>query len=130
VACVNVKLTAFYVVIVLAVVGLAYTLLTDPSSLVRRVLTYAVIAGVIYLIYRLWASRKPNRQDQQAFKKAAKQSKKRYGNPVSASKIKKTGKQPVKKAVPIKKVSAHRMDGPKLTVIEGKKGKKKKRMSL
>ena len=126
----NVKMTVFYVVIGLAVLGLSYTLFTDPGSLLRTVLTYAVIAGVIYLIYRIWASRKPNRQDQQAFKRAAKHSKKRYGNPVSASKMKKTGKPPARKATPIKKTSTSRIDAPKLTVIEGKKGKKKKRMSL
>lgn len=126
----NAKMTVFYIVIGFAILGLTYTLITDPGSLLRRILTYAVIAGVIYLIYRIWASRKPNRKDQQAFKRAAKQSKKRYGNPVSASKMKKAGKQPVKKATPIKKTSTSRIDAPKLTVIEGKKGKKKKRMSL
>ncbi|PPA71386.1 SA1362 family protein [Jeotgalibacillus proteolyticus] len=127
----NAKMAVFYSVVGFAVFGLIYILVTDPASLIRRVLTFAAIIGVIYLLYRLWASRKPGRRDQQAFKRAAKQSKKRYGNPVSASKIKKTGKQPAKKAVPLKKKSsAARIDGPKLTVIEGKKGKKKKRMSL
>ncbi|TDL34611.1 hypothetical protein E2R51_02515 [Jeotgalibacillus sp. S-D1] len=126
----NAKLTVFYIVIGLAVVGLFYMLMNDPGSFFIRILTYAAIIGVIYVLYRLWASRKPNRRDQQAFKKAVRQSKKRYGNPVSASKVKKAGKQPAKKTVSIKKSSAQRSDAPKLTVIEGKKGKKKKRMSL
>ncbi|MDG5470778.1 SA1362 family protein [Jeotgalibacillus sp. ET6] len=127
----NARMAVFYSVIALAIFGLAYTLITDPASLFARILTYAVIIGVIYLLYRLWTARKPGRGDQQAFKKAARQSKKRYGNPVSASKLKSTGKHPSsKKAIPLKKSSVSRLDGPKLTVIEGKKGKKKKKISL
>ncbi|MEW9500395.1 SA1362 family protein [Jeotgalibacillus marinus] len=124
------KMTVFYIVVVLAFFGLTHALFTDPSSLIRKIFTYALFAGVIYAIYRLWASRKPNHSEQQAFKKAAKYSKKRYGNPVSASKVKKTAKQSGKKPLPLKKPLTVRGDAPKLTVIEGKKGKKKKRMSL
>ncbi|KIL45962.1 SA1362 family protein [Jeotgalibacillus campisalis] len=126
----NVRMAVFYSVIALASFGLIYTLVTDPASLLRRIAIYAAIIGVIYLLYRLWSSRKPGRQDQQAFKKAVRQSKKRYGNPVSASKLKSPGKQPSKKAIPLKRSSVSRIDGPKLTVIEGKKGKKKKKISL
>lgn len=129
----NAKLAVFYVVIGLALFGLVYTLITDPGIIMNNIIRFAGFAAIIaliYFIYRRWTGRKPNRREQLAFKKAVRQSKKRYGNPVTASKVKKAGKQSSKKTVSIKKSTSQRSDAPKLTVIEGKKGKKKKRMSL
>ncbi|KIL44373.1 SA1362 family protein [Jeotgalibacillus soli] len=125
----KIRTTIFFVVMVLAAFGLSFMLITEPGNVFRTLLTYAAIAGLIYFIYRMWIRRKPNRREQQAFKKAVKHSKKRYGNPVSASKMKANKAKP-KAPIPFKKTSINRIDAPKLTVIEGKKGKKKKKISL
>ncbi|TFD92260.1 SA1362 family protein [Jeotgalibacillus sp. R-1-5s-1] len=119
------------VVIILGVIGLISTLVTNPESILRMVLTYAAIALVIYVIYRIWMSRRTDRREQQAFKKAAKQSKKRYQTPAPPTRMKTAAKKTqARKTTPAKRASAARIGAPKLTVIEGKKGKKKKRMSL
>ncbi|MBM7577564.1 SA1362 family protein [Jeotgalibacillus terrae] len=126
----NVKKFVFYAVIGLGAFGLISMIVLEPGSLLRMIVTYALIAAVIYGIVRFVMSRRGNSRENSAYKKAVRQSKKKYqpAKP-SASKVKRI--QPAaQQRKPAKKASAARLNGPKLTVIEGKKGKKKKRMTL
>ncbi|MDZ5712141.1 SA1362 family protein [Jeotgalibacillus haloalkalitolerans] len=125
----NVKNIVFYAVIGLGALGLISMILFEPGSLLRTILTYALLAAAIYGIYRFVISRRGNSQENNAYKKAVRQSKKKY-QPAKQAKSSKVRKIQPAQRKPAKKASAARLNGPKLTVIEGKKGKKKKRMTL
>ncbi|AJD91430.1 hypothetical protein JMA_21130 [Jeotgalibacillus malaysiensis] len=127
----NVKSIVFYAVIGLGAFGLISMILFEPGSLLRMILIYALIAAAIFGIYRFIMSRRGNSQENSAYKKAVRQSKKKY-QPAKSSKVRKIQPTQRKQAQrkPAKKAGAARLNGPKLTVIEGKKGKKKKRMTL
>lgn len=111
-------------IILLGAIGLITTLVTNPMWLLKQIAIYAAIAGVIYLIYRLFFKKKMG-TEYSSYAKAAKRSKRRFNernNRVStirnisqAKKVTKTS------AIKKKKQPSH------LTVIEGKKGKKKNR---
>lgn len=130
----NVKSIVFYAVIGLGAFGLISMILFEPGSLLRMILIYALIAAIIFGIYRFVMSRRGNSQENSAYKKAVRQSKKKYqpAKPSKSSKVRKIQPAQRKQAQrkPAKKAGAARLNGPKLTVIEGKKGKKKKRMTL
>ncbi|MCV9888175.1 SA1362 family protein [Metabacillus halosaccharovorans] len=113
------------VIILLGVIGFVTTLVSEPLWLLKQIAIYAAIAGLIYLIYRL-VSRREMGKEQSSYLKAAKQSKRRFddrsnkgSNVRNISQVKKT-----KKASAIKK---KKQQPSHLTVIEGKKGKKKNR---
>ncbi|MDQ0231941.1 SA1362 family protein [Metabacillus malikii] len=106
-------------IIILGVIGV----LLNPMWLVRQVAFIAVVGGIIYLAYRFYAKRKLGKE-YSSYMRAAKQSKRRYNeqktpvqNVRSFSQARKTISTSAKK----KKQPSH------LTVIEGKKGKKKNR---
>ncbi|TFD97539.1 SA1362 family protein [Jeotgalibacillus salarius] len=126
----NVKSIIFFAVVILGAFGLISMVVTEPGALLRMILIYVLLAAAIYGIYRFIMSRRGNAQEQSAYKKAVRQSKKKYqpAKPSKATKVRKI--QPSAQKKPAKKASAARLNGPKLTVIEGKKGKKKKRMTL
>ncbi|WP_175639762.1 SA1362 family protein [Metabacillus schmidteae] len=113
------------VIILLGVLGFVTTLVSEPLWLLKQIAIYAAIAGGIYLIYRL-VSKKRMGKEHSSYLKAAKQSKRRLddrskkgSNVRNISQVKKT-----KKASAIKK---KKQQPSHLTVIEGKKGKKKNR---
>jgi uncharacterized membrane protein (DUF106 family) len=103
--------------VVLAFMGLAFLLFTNPGLLVRYILITAAVVGVIYLLMKKFIfSDNTANKDQKKFVKAARQTKK---------KVKRNTKQATQKkktAIRKRNVSANH-----LTVIEGKKGKKKNR---
>ncbi len=113
------------VIILLGVLGFVTTLVSEPLWLLKQIAIYAAIAGLIYVIYRL-VSRRRIGKEHSSYLKAAKQSKRRFddrskkgSNVRNISQVKKT-----KKASAIKK---KKQQPSHLTVIEGKKGKKKNR---
>lgn len=113
------------IIILLGVIGFVTTLVSEPLWLLKQIAIYAAIAGFIYLIYR-FVSRRKMGKEQSSYLKAAKQSKRRFddrsnkgSNVRNISQVKKT-----KKASAIKK---KKQQPSHLTVIEGKKGKKKNR---
>ncbi len=112
-----------FTLILLATIGLGTSLFGNPLGLARKLLVTAAVIGIIYFIYRRWFSGRGagNSNEQRAFVKAAKQSKKRHKR--------KTASKPqvsnVSKKRPIRKKS-----NAKLTVIEGKKNKKNNRASF
>ncbi|WNB93572.1 SA1362 family protein [Bacillus sp. NEB1478] len=109
-------------VILLAVVGILYQLISKPGQLITTLLIGAAVIAVFYFIFNRTSSSGINGK----YKKAVKQSKKRYGSnnkqpkasPLSSNKKAKSASQK-------KRVREHN-----LTVIEGKKSKKKNRASF
>ncbi|MCA1054794.1 hypothetical protein LCM10_07315 [Rossellomorea aquimaris] len=125
-ALLNARNIMIYTLIILAVIGLGSWLMTNPLGLLRKLLVTAAVVGVIYFIYRKWFSQKrgTGSNEQRAFLKAAKQSKKRLKKR-SAGKANKPSVSPLtKKRTNRSKSSAN------LTVIEGKKNKKNNRASF
>ncbi len=112
-----------FTLILLAMIGLGTSLFGNPLGLAKQLLVSAAVIGIIYFIYRRWFSgrRTGNSNEQRAFVKAAKQSKKRH-------KKKSTSKPQVSNVS--KKRSIRKKSNAKLTVIEGKKNKKNNRASF
>lgn len=120
----------FVTIITLGAFGFIYTIVKQPFMLFQRIFFMALFVGVFYAIYKLYVKRRSGGKEQLAYMKAAKHSKKRINGyhdkkaPVKGS---------VKKVTPLTK---HRLKLEKkktevhLTVIEGKKGKKKNRASF
>lgn len=105
--------------ILLGTLGIVYTLFAHPTVLFRQLLFVALFAAAIYLFYRFVYQRRTSKE-RLSYLKAVRQSKKLH--PRSARKQPK----PAKLKRPLKKRTAT----PHLTVIEGKKGKKKNRASF
>lgn len=103
-------------IIVAAIVGLITQLIKDPSKIFLPILFMGMIVGFVFLMYRFVIAK--NHHEYRSYNKAAKFSKKRYRQ--STTKSVYTNKSALKK--PLRKRSAAH-----LTVIEGKKNKKKDR---
>lgn len=124
----------FSLIVGLAAFGLIAKAVTDPYGIVKNILTMLVVAGVFYLLYKVFTSSSGSANgSQSSYKRAAKQSNKKYGKKnvtplsntllkrnASDSKGKKDSPSPLKR----KRKPSH------LTVIEGKKNKKKDRASF
>lgn len=123
VALLNARNIFVFTLILLAIVGLFTSLFGNPLGLVKQLLVTAAVIGIIYFIYRRWFSgrRAGNSNEQRAFLKAAKQSKKRH-------KRKSSSRPQVSNAQ--KKRSIRKKSNANLTVIEGKKNKKNNRASF
>ncbi|MGX8178048.1 SA1362 family protein [Exiguobacterium artemiae] len=120
------------VVLLFAFVGFGYTLANDPGKLFSQLLFFAITAGIIFLLFKFLtrnsgASSGANSQ----YRKSVAQSKKMYAKRDQPSRRTEFKKKPVKstKTPSSNKVRPlrDRSKAPHLTVIEGKKGKKKKR---
>ncbi|OCA91076.1 hypothetical protein A8F94_04235 [Bacillus sp. FJAT-27225] len=108
-----------------AVIGLIGTLLKDPAAFIQNIVIAVLIGLVIFYIYRRITSANPAKKEQRAFLKAARQSKKRKGNRTTHAQGKNAFHGTLASLKrPKKKAQAH------LTVIEGKKGKKKDRATF
>ncbi|MBM4762261.1 hypothetical protein GNT69_08105 [Bacillus sp. B15-48] len=122
--------TSFYIVmglIALAAIGIISQLINDPASFFKTIAIMAIVAGVIFfIVQRITQGSPTQKHEQHAFKKAAKKSKKRF--------LKKENiPSPSSKRSTVKPFSMARKknrDTSHLTVIEGKKGKKKNRASF
>ncbi|WP_338000979.1 SA1362 family protein [Neobacillus terrae] len=121
----RVPLILIGLVFILAAIGTAGMVISDPAGFLQRIAVIALIGMAIYLLFRRFYKASPQKKEQRAFLKAAKRSKKRlqqksgehHANPTS---ILSAGKKKTKK----KTTPSH------LTVIEGKKAKKKNRASF
>lgn len=123
--------TASFIVsglIILAAIGAVGSFIANPAGFLQRIAVMILIGAIIYFLVRRFYQSSPGKQEQRAFVKAAKRSKKRFlqkdgiqaqrrSNVGSLTSLKKSNKSK-------KKSPAH------LTVIEGKKGKKKNRASF
>ena len=101
-------------------------MISNPAGFFLRIAVILLVGAVIFFIFKRLSHAGPINSEQKAFVRAAKKSKKRYQQQDSAkSSTRKTNIGPltsIKK--PKTKSTAH------LTVIQGKKGKKKDRASL
>ena len=72
--------TSFYFVIgmiILAIIGVASRLISNPSAFFQSVLVFLVIGFAIFFLVRRFNGATPQKREQSAFRKAAKKSKKR-----------------------------------------------------
>ncbi|RUQ28470.1 hypothetical protein ELQ35_12290 [Peribacillus cavernae] len=116
-----------YGIIALAALGLASQLFHNPWGLFRSILIMALVAGIVYFIYKRLTKGKPNKREQRAFVKAARQSKKRHKTKKAAFKGKRDNIASFSLAKSSKKLNTRKKSEAHLTVIEGKKNKKKNR---
>ena len=114
-----------YTVIALAILGLISSIFTNPFGLLKSIMITAVIVGVIYLIYTRLTQGKTDRKEQRAFRKAVRQSQKR-----NKSLTKNNNVTNISSSKPAHKIKTHKKSDAQLTVIEGKKNKKKNRASF
>lgn len=115
------------VLIILAALGIFNSISSNPINFLKGVAVLFIMSVVIYFIVRKLSNSSPQRKEQRAFLKAAKKSKRRLQKSgVSQAKNSSQGTlTTLKKNIKTKKKPpAH------LTVIEGKKSKKKNRASL
>jgi len=118
-----------YSLIGLAVIGILSKLFYDTAGFFKGIAIMLVIGAVIFFVMQRLNSPGQDKREQRAFVKAAKRSAKRKQQKEVAShnRKKKTGSG---KLTSIKKERIKRKHAPELTVIEGKKGKKKNRASF
>ncbi|WP_302847193.1 SA1362 family protein [Bacillus sp. OK048] len=115
-------------VIVLGIIGIIGAFTSNPIGFLQSIAVFALVGLAIFYVFRLIAKANPQKKEQQAFIKAAKKSKKRLQS--------KTGEQQTKSSslgslASLKKSNKIKKKSPvHLTVIDGKKGKKKNRASL
>ncbi|WAA11433.1 SA1362 family protein [Fervidibacillus halotolerans] len=106
-----------YILLLLALLGFIALLQTNPHALVRYLLGTVIVIFILLLLFKyISPTNMTRREEDRAFAKAAKYSKKR---------MKKLSTNNKKKAHRSK--HALRRNRNHLTVIEGKKGKKKSR---
>lgn len=127
--------TAATIVFILGFIGVGHMLATDPGRLFRQLLFIGIFGLIFYVIYRVFMAPKISAEDVR-YRKTAQASKKRMQRPGANPKVKPsaTTKKKMKPGSNVTKLSkrpsAHRSDAPHLTVIEGKKGKKKKKANM
>jgi hypothetical protein len=110
-------------IFLLAVVGLGASLVHNPFGLLKTIAVIAVLAAVLAVGVRFLLNRGITRsnQEQKAFLKAARKSKKRL-------KKRNTNVHAVHHAVKFNKRPLRKKSNVQLTVIEGKKSKKRNRV--
>ncbi|MDG4655583.1 SA1362 family protein [Ectobacillus antri] len=118
---------SFALILFLLVIGLAaYQMITstmnDPAGMIQNVLTIGIVIGAFFLLFKLFSSSGSARS---SYNRAAKQSKRKYAKSFTAP-LKMQDAQKGKNGSVFKK----KRKPSHLTVIEGKKGKKKDRASF
>ncbi|WP_342354924.1 SA1362 family protein [Neobacillus mesonae] len=112
--------------VILALIGLVGSFTSNPAGFIQKIAIMALIGFAIFFLVRKFSNSGPQKKEQRAFLKAARQSKKRLQHKSGDSNTK-SSLGPIS---PLKKNKTKRKSPAHLTVIEGKKGKKKNRASL
>lgn len=118
--------TSMYIVsglIVLSVIGIFSKLWNDPVGVLKTLAVVALVGAVIYFLVRRFSGSGPGKQHQRAFQKAAKRSKKRFQAKEANASSKRSKIRSLASA-------RKKKDASHLTVIDGKKSKKKNRASF
>ena len=116
------------ILIILAILGLFGSFTANPAGFIQRIAVIAMIGLVIYFLVRKFSNSSPQKKEQRAFLKAAKKSKKRLQQKSGDTNVKTSS---LGTLTSLKKSSKTKKKSPAhLTVIDGKKGKKKNRASL
>lgn len=125
--------TAAVIVFIFGFIGVGHMLATDPGRLFRQLLFIGIFGLIFYVIYRIFMAPKITAEDVR-YRKTAQASKKRMQRtstpPRNTTVAKKRKAKPVSNVTKISKRSTSRTNPPHLTVIEGKKGKKKKKANM
>ncbi|WP_110111292.1 SA1362 family protein [Bacillus sp. CGMCC 1.16541] len=123
-----------YVLFGLGAFGFIYTLFTNPSSLLRQAGYVFLFFILFYLLYRFVLRPSQTKGQDKEYLRAVKQSKRRLkerGQPRAEAKpystVNKRTKQPTTKLSSKSTAPKKKKSNSHLTVIEGKKGKKKNR---
>jgi len=121
--------TAALIVLLFAFVGIGYMLANNPGRLFSQLIFFAIAGIAIFLLFKLLTRSSASGGANSQYKKSVAQSKKLHGNSTRPQPRIDAKKKPAKPAKPQSKVRPirDRSNAPHLTVIEGKKGKKKKR---
>ncbi|MBM7646337.1 hypothetical protein JOD45_002565 [Scopulibacillus daqui] len=120
----------FYFLIILSIIGLVSFIAADPVSLIIQVAIGGLVIGLGVLLYKRFINHQSNKNNESAaYRKAVKQSKKRLKSAHKSraarnSNLKVIRSQQNKRPSSVTKRKNHGH----LTVIDGKKNKKKKRM--
>ncbi|WP_246234459.1 SA1362 family protein [Bacillus aquiflavi] len=113
--------TSIYIVyslIILGAIGIISTFIYNPTGFIQSIFITVIVIGIIYFLVKNITGNKENRKEQQAFLNAARKSAKRL----------KQKKEPRNQAMsPKRPIAVRKKSAAHLTVIEGKKGKKKNR---
>lgn len=125
------KQTSFYFVIALAVlagIGVIGGFISNPTNSLKSILVILIVGVIVYFLFKSFFKADPQKNEHNAFRKAAKKTTKKYQQDVRKASPKTTNKlgNGTKANKPKKKIrtASH------LKVIEGKKGKKKNRASF
>lgn len=113
--------------ITLALIGIISQVTENPAGFIQKIAVFVVIGLIIFYVVRRFSNSSPQKKEQRAFLRAARKSKKRFlqKNGDSSAKTSSIGNlSTLKKGRLKKKPPSH------LTVIDGKKGKKKNRASF
>lgn len=103
-------------------IGIGSSLLENPAAFFKRIAVMILVGLIIYFLFNRFYKPSPERKEQKAFLRAAKRTKKKIHRKKSVDTAR---TQPLTKLTSIRKKStAH------LTVIDGKKSKKKNRASF
>ena len=79
-------------IIILALIGIISSISTNPAKFLQSIAIIALISMGIYFVVRRFSNSGPQRKEQRAFLKAAKQSKKRLQHKSGDSNVKSTTK--------------------------------------
>jgi uncharacterized membrane protein YraQ (UPF0718 family) len=116
------------VLIILALLGLYGSVTANPARFIQGIAVIALIGLAIYYLVRKFSNSSPQKKEQRAFLKAAKKSKKRLHQKSGDSTVRSSS---LGTLTSLKKTNKTKKKSPAhLTVIDGKKGKKKNRASF
>ena len=113
----------------LAVIGVFSSLVKNPLDFLKGIGIMILTVAVIYFIVMRLYKPSPDRREQRAFVKAAKRSVKRQKSNRPATTKTKPAHNPAATFQKLR-IRKNNQSNPNLTVIEGKKGKKKNRASF
>ena len=121
------RISTFFVVclIALAALGMVSLLVSNPSGLLLKFAIMIVTGAVIFFLVKRFYLPSPEKREQRAFVRAAKRSLKRKQQKESGKQTRKSNVSNITSIRARKKQTNNH-----LTVIEGKKGKRKNRVSL
>ncbi len=124
----RISVPLFGSLIIFAIIGFFGTFAKNPTAFFQKLAVIALVVLAIYFIVRKLSNSNPQKREQRAFLKAAKQSKKRLQQKSGDSNVKSSS---LGTLATLKKSSKTKKKPPAhLTVIDGKKGKKKNRASF
>ncbi|WP_028399164.1 SA1362 family protein [Ectobacillus panaciterrae] len=122
-------LVLFLLVVGLAVFQLVTSAVQDPAGVLQNILTIGIVLGAFYLLYKLF-TRSGGSNTRASYNRAAKQSKRKYAKPNVTPLSNKKHLQDAKGKKGRSSLFKKKRKQSHLTVIEGKKGKKKDRASF